>query len=179
MLKGKMIMIKGYSDLNLESRDCEPGSLGFRAEFKFNTDISSLFPYINAVAKKPLYFDKPHYIKFVFNEFYCALYPDSGVLVLVENRAHAIAAVEKLIEFLNDIYSKKDSIEPNHKKFKHVPALSIYKLLTKSNCKVCGFPTCMSFAAALGKGEAALDKCPDLSNPEDKNVIKLRAMLFE
>lgn len=171
-------MIKGYSNLNLGSRDCEPGSLGFRAEFKFNADISPLFPYINAVAKKPLYFDKPHYIKFVFNEFNCALYPDSGVLALVENKAHAIAAVEKLIEFLNDIYSKKDSIEPNYKKFKHIPALSIYKLLTKSNCKACGFPTCMSFATALSKGEVSLDKCPDLSIPEDEKVIKLRAMLL-
>lgn len=174
-----MIMIKGYSDLNLESRGCHPGSLEFRAKFKFNSDISSLFPYINAVAKKPLYFDKPHYIKFVFNEFFCALYPDNGVLALVENKDQAITAIKKLIEFLNDIYSRKDSIEPNYKKFKHIPALNIYKLLTKSNCKICGYPTCMSFAAELGKGEVSLDKCPDLCNCKDENVIKLRAMLFE
>ncbi|MDD5772560.1 MAG: (Fe-S)-binding protein [bacterium] len=172
-------MIKGYSDLVLESRGCDPGSMGFKARFKFNTDISSLFPYINAVAEKPLYFDKPHYIKFTFNEFHYALYPDNGFLALVENRAHAIEAIEKLIEFLNDIYSRKDSIKPDHKKFKHIPALDIYKLLSKSNCKKCGFQTCMSFAAALGKGEASLDKCPDLCNLKGENVIKLRSMLFE
>lgn len=172
-------MVKEYSDIILERRDCEPGSLEFRAKFKFNSDISSLFPYINAVANKPLYFDKPHYIKFNFNEFHCALYPDNGVLAVVENKDHAIKAIEKLIEFLNDIDSNKDSIEPNDKKFKNIPALNIYKLLTKNNCKKCGCPTCMAFAAALVKGDISLDKCPDLCNPKDENIIKLKSILFD
>jgi len=174
-----MSMITGYSNLTLETRGCAPGSSGFVAKFKFTTDISSLFPYINSVAKEPSYFDKPHYIKIVFNEFKCALYPDNGVLSLVANQDQAIAAIEKLIDFLNDIHSKKDLIQPNHKKFNYVPALNIYKLLPKTNCKACGFPTCMSFAAALGKGETALEKCPGLCNVNDENVIKLRSMLFE
>ncbi len=172
-------MIIEYSDIILERRECEAGSLEFKVKFKFNSDISSLFPYINAVATKPLYFDKPHYIKFNFNEFHCALYPDNGVLAVVENKAHAITTIEKLIEFLNDIYSKKDSMQPNDKKFKHIPALNIYKLLPKNNCKKCGYPTCMSFAAALSKVEVSLDKCSELCNPEDENVIKLKSILFD
>jgi ArsR family metal-binding transcriptional regulator len=172
-------MIKGYSDLNLASRSCHPGSLDFRAKFRFNTDISSLFPYINAVAKKAFYFDKPHYIKFSFNEYSCALYPDNGVLALVENKAHAITVIEMLIEFLNDIHSKIDTIKPDHKVFKPVTALSIYKLLPRSNCKECGFETCMAFAATLGNRNIAIDKCPELANPENENVIKLKTMLLE
>ena len=131
------------------------------------------------MAEKPSYFDNPHYIKFAFNKFRCALYPDHGVLSIVENRDQAIDVIEKLMEFLNDIHSRKDSIQPNQKKFKNVPALNIYKLLPKTNCKECGFPTCMSFAAALGKGETALDKCRGLCKDADENVVKLRALLFE
>lgn len=172
-------MTIAYSDLVLESRGCAPGSLDFLAKFKFNTDVSSLFPFINAVAEKPSYFDNPHYIKFAFDKFKCAMYPDNGILSIVENQDQAIAAIEKLMEFLNDIHSRTDSIQPNHRKFRIVPALNIYKLLPKTNCKACGFQTCMSFAGALGKGETTLDICPGLCNDADENVTNLKSMLFE
>jgi acetyl-CoA decarbonylase/synthase complex subunit gamma len=41
--------------------------------------------------------------------------------------------------------------------------LDIYKLLPKTNCKKCGFPTCLAFAMALAAKKAALDKCPDIT----------------
>jgi len=41
--------------------------------------------------------------------------------------------------------------------------LDIYKLLPKTNCKKCGFPTCLAFAMALANKKTSLDKCPDIS----------------
>jgi len=38
--------------------------------------------------------------------------------------------------------------------------LEIYKYLQKSNCRECGVPTCLAFAAAVMKGEKRLDLCP-------------------
>ena len=46
--------------------------------------------------------------------------------------------------------------------------LEIYKLLPKSNCKQCGVPTCLAFAAAVIKGEKRLDQCPNL----ERNIIE-------
>lgn len=40
--------------------------------------------------------------------------------------------------------------------------LEVYKLLPKSNCRQCGVPTCMAFAAAVIKGEKGLADCPQL-----------------
>ena len=42
--------------------------------------------------------------------------------------------------------------------------LAIYKLLPKSNCKLCGVATCLAFAAAVIKGEKRLDECPLLES---------------
>jgi acetyl-CoA decarbonylase/synthase complex subunit gamma len=42
--------------------------------------------------------------------------------------------------------------------------IQIYKLLPKTNCKECGFPTCLAFAMALAQKKVALDKCPDVSD---------------
>ncbi len=38
--------------------------------------------------------------------------------------------------------------------------LDIYKLLPKTNCKQCGFPTCLAFAMQLAAKKVSLDKCP-------------------
>ena len=42
--------------------------------------------------------------------------------------------------------------------------LEIFKHLPKTNCKKCGFPTCLAFAMALANGKTSLDNCPDVSD---------------
>jgi acetyl-CoA decarbonylase/synthase, CODH/ACS complex subunit gamma len=42
--------------------------------------------------------------------------------------------------------------------------VEIFKLLPKTNCKKCGFPTCLAFAMKLAQRQASLDLCPDISN---------------
>jgi len=46
--------------------------------------------------------------------------------------------------------------------------LEIYKLLPKTNCKKCGFPTCLAFAMQLAAKKVSLDKCPDVSEDTKK-----------
>jgi Domain of unknown function (DUF3786)/Putative Fe-S cluster len=46
--------------------------------------------------------------------------------------------------------------------------LELYKLLPKSNCKLCGVATCLAFAAEVIKGQKSLAECPHL----ESNVIE-------
>jgi acetyl-CoA decarbonylase/synthase complex subunit gamma len=41
--------------------------------------------------------------------------------------------------------------------------LEIYKLLPQTNCKDCGYPTCLAFAMKLAAKQAALKDCPHVS----------------
>jgi acetyl-CoA decarbonylase/synthase complex subunit gamma len=41
--------------------------------------------------------------------------------------------------------------------------VQIFKLLPKTNCKKCGFPTCLAFAMKLAQGGADISACPDVS----------------
>ena len=41
--------------------------------------------------------------------------------------------------------------------------LEIFKKLPKTNCKDCGFPTCLAFAMQLAAGKVELEKCPHIS----------------
>jgi acetyl-CoA decarbonylase/synthase complex subunit gamma len=42
--------------------------------------------------------------------------------------------------------------------------VQIFKLLPKTNCKKCGFPTCLAFAMKLAQGGVELSACPDVSD---------------
>jgi len=43
-------------------------------------------------------------------------------------------------------------------------ALEIFKNLPKTNCKDCGFPTCLAFAMQLAGKKVELDKCPHVTD---------------
>ena len=49
-------------------------------------------------------------------------------------------------------------------------ALDIYKLLPKTNCRDCGFPTCLAFAMQMTAGKATVDLCPHASE-EAKDTL--------
>lgn len=49
--------------------------------------------------------------------------------------------------------------------------LDIYKLLPKTNCKECGFPTCLAFAMKLAQKGTELSKCPYVSE-ESKAALE-------
>ncbi len=52
--------------------------------------------------------------------------------------------------------------------------LEIYKLLPKTNCKDCGFPTCLAFAMKLAAKQAELASCPHVSE-EAKSALESAA----
>jgi acetyl-CoA decarbonylase/synthase complex subunit gamma len=53
--------------------------------------------------------------------------------------------------------------------------IEIFKLLPKTNCKECGFPTCLAFAMALASGKAELDACPYVSDEVKEKLAEASA----
>ena len=48
--------------------------------------------------------------------------------------------------------------------------LEIYKQLPKTNCRECGFPTCLAFAMQLAAKKVSLDKCPYITEEARVNL---------
>ena len=48
--------------------------------------------------------------------------------------------------------------------------LDIYKLLPKTNCKECGFPTCLAFAMQIAAKKVELSKCPHVSEEAKESL---------
>lgn len=53
--------------------------------------------------------------------------------------------------------------------------IEIFKLLAKTNCKECGYPTCLAFAMALASGKAELDACPYVSEEVREKLAEASA----
>ncbi|MCM8821923.1 MAG: acetyl-CoA decarbonylase/synthase complex subunit gamma [Candidatus Omnitrophica bacterium] len=48
--------------------------------------------------------------------------------------------------------------------------LDIFKLLPKTNCKECGYPTCLAFSMQIAMGKEDLKKCPYVSDEAKKQL---------
>jgi acetyl-CoA decarbonylase/synthase complex subunit gamma len=53
--------------------------------------------------------------------------------------------------------------------------IEIFKMLPKTNCKECGYPTCLAFAMALASGKAELDACPYVSEEAKEKLAEASA----
>jgi len=53
--------------------------------------------------------------------------------------------------------------------------IQIYKLLPQTNCKECGFPTCLAFAMKLAAKQVELGTCPYVSDESKKQLAESAA----
>ena len=164
------MLIKGYSDFSLSKAGMMCGA-SWGAHFKLDNDASQLFPYINAHFHDAKYYDRPEYIQFVIEDVRCTLYPKDVIAVPFIDKDQALKFVNRLIDFLNDLYMKKGSLKPNYKRFRPVSVIDIYKLLPQTNCRECGFSTCLAFAGALRRGQTNPDQCSGFSRPIYENAV--------
>ncbi|MFZ5451431.1 MAG: LuxR C-terminal-related transcriptional regulator [Thermodesulfobacteriota bacterium] len=139
--------------------------------FRLEDDISQIFPYINAVVKSARLLDKPPFIRFALDRFCCGLYPDQGVAASFTDSQQALDFLDRLLEFLNDICQRRRSLRPNYKKWNPVPVLDIFRLLPQTNCRSCGYPSCLAFAAALSGQKTLPERCPGFIRPISTQAV--------
>lgn len=125
------------------------------------------------------FYEKPVYIKFLLFDRLCAFYPKQGAFTPVRDIADAMVFLPQLLDLIVDVSRRSPGIIPNHKKFKPASALDIYRLLPGSNCRICGYATCLAFAAALSRQRTSMAKCPHLANPiEEKATFPINISIY-
>ncbi|MDD5703823.1 MAG: LuxR C-terminal-related transcriptional regulator, partial [Dehalococcoidales bacterium] len=170
------MLLKTYTDVSLRTDSpFNRHNLGIDkficAHFHLDNDVSSLFPYINGLEPSATYLEKPPYIRFMLDGFLCGLHPDHGVAAIFADRDQALEFLEKLLDFLNDLDLRRHSLQPNYKTWKPVPVLDIFRILPQTNCRACGYATCLAFAAALSQEKTGADGCPGLARPMAQQAV--------
>ena len=160
-------LIEEYS-LEMVTPACFPGAAIWRAEVTFKTDISQALPYLNAELgdtnynhdAKTLLWNSEHGTRYAFRPYEIDIVP-------AEDRETAVKLCDDIVARVNDTWARRSEITPDFRGKAAPPnVLEILKLLPGTNCKNCGYATCMAFAAALSQGKANLSECPHIFGDE-------------
>ena len=129
-------------------------------------DISAVFPYLNAVLEDAIYDHENHILIGVSNGKRYAFRPHEIQAGMVNDMTEAAATAAEVTELVNRTWREREKITPSLRERRLPTVYEIYKLLPGSNCKECGYTTCLAFAGDLRNGVISLENCPKLSKPE-------------
>ena len=158
-------------DITLATPDCFPGAEWYRAVVHLDDEITEVLPYLNAELKGCDYDHSAKILLWMSGNKKYAFRPCEIVVAPVEGREEAQKLVNNIISIVNDIWIRRNQIEPNFEGKKPPPkVLDIYKILPKTNCRECGF-TCMAFANAVRGDLTKSSLCPYWSQQDYNTLI--------
>lgn len=158
-------LITSYSFELVEDHH-HPWSGKYGVRVILTTDISAAFPYLNTLLDDSRY-DHENGILIGMNDRRgYAFRPHEIRIAIVMEPSEASSIAEEAVDLVNRVWKEHEGITPSFRERKLPAVYEIYKLLPKTNCKGCGYPTCLACAADIRNGVISLDRCQLLSKPE-------------
>ncbi len=93
------------------------------------------------------------------------LYPNRVMITQVADVEEGIALLAAVRDLLNQVWARRDEIQPRLEGRRMPRPLDVYELLPRTNCRACGEATCMAFAFGLLEGRHRPEECPPLADP--------------
>jgi ArsR family metal-binding transcriptional regulator len=165
------MLLKSYTK-EIFRAECNPGFETLHCFAHLDQDVSAALPYVNAVLGGHSYSKDPPSVGFKLH----------GKLITIHSKKIAVNALkdeeeaQKIIEWLkreiNAAWEKRGEIEPRYEAAPQPKVFEILKLLPKTNCKECGQPTCMVFAAKVAEGAKGPEDCPPLDKAGSRKLAE-------
>jgi ArsR family metal-binding transcriptional regulator len=137
-------------------------------------DIGAVLPYLNTVLKGHQFCPEPPSLTLKFQAKLITLTAREIAINMVKDQAEAFAILEWLTKEINATWARRGEITPRFEVAAPPRVLDVLKFLPRSNCRVCGQPTCMVFAVQVCQGAQDLAACPGL---DQENLQRLREYL--
>jgi ArsR family metal-binding transcriptional regulator len=155
-------LIRGY-DLKLVTPDCLPNAEHYRADVALRDDIAEALPFLNAAFDGGDYSHEAKVLLWNSGGKRYAFRPRVISIAPVADREEADALARAILHTVNGIWERRGALQPKFEGKKPLPGvLEIYKTLPRTNCKACGYPSCMAFASALRSDSEKAALCPFL-----------------
>src|SRR4030066_1720120 len=137
--------------------------------------IHEVFPYLNAVLKGCIYNHPALTLTIRNEEKLITLHVRHVSLTMIEDEKEAQEILDWLRNLINETYQNRDQIEPNYSEGDQLKPSDVQKLLPGTNCKECGFRSCLAFAFKLVDQKIEIGKCLPLFS--DLFVEKRKVLL--
>lgn len=162
------------SRIQLEQAYCHKPKGCYLARISLDFELSALLPFIRPQVKALYYEPEAGILIFKWpfkdNFYKVSLTKDEIKVGIVRDRPEAGEVIGHLLAFLSRIHAQRRELKPDFSPVKRPPALAIYKILPKSNCRECGELSCLAFAGKVSMAEAELTDCPHLSEETVKGL---------
>jgi ArsR family metal-binding transcriptional regulator len=155
------MLIKTYNlqiDVSRHSAD----EFEYEAIAHLAEDIASALPYLNATLRNGEYFADAPAFSWRQDQHKIAFWRDRIAVEHIDSREQAKEIIEALVKLVNDVWERREEIEPDTTTRENLQPLELYRLLPRTNCKICGESTCFTFALKLAAGQLELKCCEPL-----------------
>lgn len=148
----------------------EPEKIRFIAEL--SDDVTEIMPYLNSVIKNAIYNKNIPAISYKKEFRLITIRPMKLTVAKALHSTDAYMLVDWIKDLINDTFAKKDDIVPSYELRNPPKPLDIFSWLPRTNCKQCGEPSCLAFAAKLFMDEQKIENCKPLYLKENEKLRK-------
>lgn len=159
------MLIEKY-DLKIEVADHSDQIFEYEAIAHLDVDISDALPYLNSELKSGTYFSDGPAFSWRQGSHKIGFWPNRIAADHLESREQAGQIIEELVRLVNEIWERRSDILPDTTTHEKRQPLELFKLMPKTNCKVCGENTCYNFAIKLASGLVELEQCAPVLHEE-------------
>lgn len=163
------MLLKNYSK-EIFRPECNPGFESVHCIAHLNENIESVLPYLNAALGGFEYLKNPPAVIFRSQGKLITVHGNKIAINALKDAAEADKILEWLKREINDAWQHRDHIQPSYKGAPKPKLIEILKRLPKTNCKDCGSPTCMVFAARMAEGIKSPEDCPALGGENKQRL---------
>jgi len=173
------MLLDQIKDLKIFRPKSDPSKEVLHAIVTFTADIAPALPFLNAELGGWDYDAVNHVLLLKLSQGkWITLHQHQIAMRGCRDVDEARALAEWIKGQINDVYARREHLTPRYTGQAGLKVMEILKLLPMTNCKVCGFATCMAYAAALREGEISLNDCPSLWEEKYREKLaKLQAYL--
>ncbi|HHE73884.1 MAG TPA: Fe-S cluster protein [Desulfobacteraceae bacterium] len=159
------MLLESYR-LEIFNSKCNPSAMGVQCFAHLDQDVRKALPYLNTVLGSFEYIQDPPSVTFKAQGKLITVHSHKIAVNALKDEAEARKIVEWLKREINEAWENKENIEPSLKGAPRPQLFEIFKLLPKTNCRECGEPTCMVFAARVAEGAKGADACTPLDSDQ-------------
>lgn len=163
------MLLTGYRK-EITRPECNPDFQSLHCIAHLDDDIGAVLPYVNAELGGHQCTKDPPSVTFKIHGRLITLHPRKIAINALESPEQADKILEWLRSQINEIWARRDAIEPSYKPARTPTLLEVLKLLPRTNCKECGQPTCLVFATQLVEGGKGPEDCPTLSQDKRQGL---------
>jgi len=153
-------------EYQLDELPCSPGVTVYNVQIILPSDISAVFPYLNAVLEDTWYDHENRILIGSENGWRHAFRSNEIKVAGVTEYTQAGQIASEVVDRVNKVWQQQASITPSFAERKLPTVIEVYQLLPKTNCKKCGYVTCLAYAADLRNSTVGLEQCPTLLQPK-------------